>query len=191
MAGGIARPVGGFWETTKGVLLKPNRFFSNMPAGDGYSAPLLFAIFWGMFGALFSGLTNFGLINYDPSAWLISVLIAPVVAAVTAFSVSGVVHGFVRLWVGAGNSGFETTFRVVCYATASYVLYVIPFVGSALAAIYVVFLAIIGIRAAHSASVGKAVGVMLAALAGMLAIGAVGGAIGPEVSERTILILLP
>lgn len=190
-AGGLAWPNGGFWKTVKSVLLEPSRFFSGMPTGDGYSAPLLFAVFWGVFAAIFGGSTHFGLITFDPLAWLISVLVAPVVIAAQTLIVSGLLHGSVRLWTGTNNAGFATTFRVLCYSTASYVMYVIPFVGPTIGAFYVLFLSIVGVRAAHSASIGKAVGMVLTAFVALLIATAVLGSSGPEVTDRTVNILLP
>lgn len=187
---GIIWPVGGFWETTKSILLEPKRFFSRIPNGAGYLAPLLFALFWGVFAAVFKGNTYFGIITFDPSAWLISVAVAPVVTTALALVCSGVLHGMISLWPGGSNAGFRVTFQVWCYASAAYVLYVIPFVGPELAGLYALFLTVIGLRVAHSAPIVRAIGIVLTAFVALVIIsGVLGG--GLELSDRTLNILLP
>lgn len=162
-----------------------------MPRRGGYSTPLLFAVFWGVFAAVFGGLTNFGLISYDPAAWIISVLAAPPVTIMLVLISSGLTQGFVRLWMGAGNAGFETTFRVWCYSSAAYVLYAIPFAGPWVAGIYAWFLMVVGLKTAHSATTGRAFGAVLTSLVALMIISAMVGAIGPELSDRILNILLP
>jgi hypothetical protein len=58
--------------------------------------------------------------------------------------------------VRGAKAGFEATFRVVGYSTAPFVVMIIPFCGMPVTWLWVITLAIIGLREAHETSGGKA-----------------------------------
>lgn len=94
------------------------------------------------------------------SAFATTVLVTPVLGAIGTFIGAGVVHLVVRLVVGAANSGFEATFRVLCYAQAVMLGQWIPVVGLLLS-LYGIYLQVVGIREMHETTTGRAVGVVV------------------------------
>jgi hypothetical protein len=68
---------------------------------------------------------------------------------------AGIYHLFVRVFVGARNSGFEATFRVFCYSLVGSLVAWIPYIGI-LGAIWMIYLLYVGIREMHTASRDKA-----------------------------------
>ena len=64
------------------------------------------------------------------------------------------------LFVGAGNSGYEATFRVVSYVSVTSLVNWIPVIGGLLA-LYGLYLAVVGIREVHATTTGRAALVVL------------------------------
>ena len=93
-------------------------------------------------------------------AFLAIVVVTPVLFAIGTFIGAGVVQLVVRLVVGAANSGFQATFRVLCYAQAVVLGQWIPVVGFLLN-LYVIYLQVVGIREMHETTTGRAVGVVV------------------------------
>ena len=61
------------------------------------------------------------------------------------------------LIVGGNKSGFQTTFRVICYSYSGHLFAIIPIVGSTIGSFYTLVLTIIGVREGHGISTGRAV----------------------------------
>ena len=64
------------------------------------------------------------------------------------------------LFVGAANSGYEATFRVVCYVSVTSLVNWIPLIGGLLA-LYGLYLGVVGIREVHATTTGRAALVVL------------------------------
>jgi len=59
--------------------------------------------------------------------------------------------------VGGNQKGFEATFRAICYSFSATLFYIVPIIGSFVGGIYILILAILGVREGHGISTGKAV----------------------------------
>jgi hypothetical protein len=59
--------------------------------------------------------------------------------------------------VGGNQRGFEATFRAISYSHSALLFHIVPFVGSFVGGIYLMILAILGVREGHEISTGKAV----------------------------------
>ena len=131
-----------FLETLKLVLLNPTTAFSAMKTEGGLSEPLIYAVIGGSVGFivyfLFSlFMSSFGLMgSHNELASVLGVgmgaivfiIFMPLLIALGIFIGSGIVHLCLTL-VGV-RDGFETTFRVVCFAVGSaYPLMIVPVCG--------------------------------------------------------------
>jgi hypothetical protein len=128
----------------------------------------------GLVGVSMGGTQGFG-------SFLVSLILAPIFAAVGLFIGAGILHLLVMLIVGSRNSGFEGTFRVGAYSSVTSLVSWIPVIGW-IASLYGIYLAIMGIREVHNTSTGKAVIVVLIPavvvfLLALLIIAAVGAAL--------------
>ena len=110
-----------------------------------------------------------------------SLIVAPIFAAIGLFIGAGILHLLVMLIVGSRNSGYEGTFRVGAYSSVTSLVSWIPIIGW-IASLYGIYLAIMGIREVHNTSTGKAALVVLIPavvlfLLALLIIAAVGAAL--------------
>jgi hypothetical protein len=140
-----------FVEASRGAALSPSRFFSSLPKGGGYMAPLTFALSWGLFAFAIGGFWNF-VVPGDPSAayFVASLAISPFVTMAHLALVAAVVHLlYVRRSLGAGSAGFGATFKVCCYASVANILCAIPWVGFWVAGVWYFFLLLIGTGRIH------------------------------------------
>jgi hypothetical protein len=71
------------------------------------------------------------------------------------FIVSGFLHLFLLMVRGA-KAGYEATFRVVAYSVSPFVFLAIPVCGMPITALWVMTIAIIGLKEAHETTGGKA-----------------------------------
>ena len=178
----LSDPINSFIDIVRRVVLQPVGFFARLPRSGNLVNPLVFALICIEISAILGGLlglvgvgANRGLGNF-----IGSIIAAPIVGAIGLFIGAGILHLLVRLVVGAGNSGFEATFRVASYAAVVDLVSWIPAIGWLLG-LYGVYLAVVGMREMHQTTTGKAVLVvlipvgviLLLVLIGLLAAGAV------------------
>jgi hypothetical protein len=178
----LSDPVNSFIDTVRRVVLEPVGFFTSLPRSGSFVNPLVFALICIEISAILGGLQ--GLIgvgvNQGLGNFIGSIIAAPIGGAIGLFIMTGILHLLVMLVVGAGNSGFEATFRVAAYAAVVDLVSWIPLIGWLLS-LYGVYLAVVGIREMHQTTTGRAalvvlipVGVfLLLLLVGLLAAGAV------------------
>jgi hypothetical protein len=83
------------------------------------------------------------------------VILAPIGGTIGLFIFAAIAHLLVMLFVGEGNSGYESTFRVVSYVSVTSLVNWIPIIGGLLA-LYGLYLAIVGIKEMHSTTTGRA-----------------------------------
>ena len=158
--------IGAFLKTTREALFSPSRFFNKVATGEGYWAPLIYA--------MISGIIGFGSAIFWPwflfSQWFpvqkipvfsygiyfIVTIALPLMVAFSLLFESGVAH-LCLMTVGGNRKGFQATFRAIAYCFSGYLFGILPFLGSAIGGIYTLILTIIGIREGHSISTGKAV----------------------------------
>ena len=91
---------------------------------------------------------------------VVSVILALIGGATDIFLATIIQQLLVRLIVGARNSGYPATFRVVSYTQVTSLINWIPIVGPLLA-LYGIYLSIVGVREMHGTTMGKAALVVL------------------------------
>jgi hypothetical protein len=84
-------------------------------------------------------------------SYIVALALAPVIILLRA----AIYHVFVRVFVGARNSGFTTTCRVFCYSLVGSLVAWIPYIGI-LGSIWVLYLLYVGIREMHTVRSDKA-----------------------------------
>ena len=165
--------VNGLFRTVKDTLFRPSEFFRTMPVAGGLTDPLLFALIIGMAGLMFFNFWD--VLLHDSMQSFMSPELraasernvfhgrgAPFAAVMTPFFlilwlfiVSGLLHLFLLMVRGA-KAGYEATFRVVGYGVSPFVFLVIPACGMPITALWVMTIAVIGLKEAHETSGGKA-----------------------------------
>jgi hypothetical protein len=158
--------VGAFFKTTQEVLFSPTKFFKKAAAGRGYWSPFIFAMISGVIGSgvallwqwlFFTGFVPPELLSAATYSVILTfaVISIPFTIALSIFIGSGVTH--LCLMIVRGNlNGFEATFRAICYSYGASLFYIVPIIGGLIGFIYLLILAILGIREGHEISTGKA-----------------------------------
>ncbi len=156
-------PVQTFIATVQAVVLRPVDFFRGILRQGDLINPLIFALICYEVAAILGGLlrvVGIGATNQGFGSFLVSIILAPIFAAIGLFIGAGILHLLVMLFVGSRNSGFEATFRVVAYSAVTSLVSWIPYIGGLLS-LYGIYLGIVGIREMHNTSTGKAALVVL------------------------------
>lgn len=178
-------PVQSFVRATRGVLTRPVDFFRGMDRqGDLVNPGLyalicyeVYAVLGGIIGLLFGGIATFGAGSAGEQAagvatslggFILSVILAPILAALILIVMAGIKHLLVVLIVGSLNAGFEATLRVQSYTFATRVFWWVPIIGALAGFVYGVYLSIVGIREVHATTTGKAALVVLIPVAAVL-----------------------
>ena len=163
------------FETIQMVLLRPMEAFAVMRREGGFTDPLLYTLILGMVGAVVSfvfsiGLHSFGLGRRNGlgamfglgTAPFTMLILMPVIIVLFTFIMAGIVHLVLMMLCGA-KQPFETTVRVVCFASGSAnIVHIIPFCGGTIAGIYSIVLNCIGLARAHETDTWRAVVAVLA-----------------------------
>ncbi|MFC1611660.1 YIP1 family protein [Myxococcota bacterium] len=162
--------------TLKGVLLEPAPTFRDMRRNAGIGDAVLYTVFLGTVGgvvglawqALVSALGP--VLGFDMGQDFAESMIGlgvlavlmPALVILGAFIVAGVVH-LCALAFGAGQHGFEVTFKVVAYAQGSTaILQVVPIFGGIVGFVWALVVSVIGMTQAQETSGGRAAGAVLA-----------------------------
>jgi hypothetical protein len=163
-----------FVETWKGASLTPSRFFGAMPATGSVRTALLYYLPLGIVvsGAnLLWALTIWGtdadretVLGEMPLGGamnpLLEFLLSPVILLLSLFIAAAVTHGLLKLLGGANRSlGFTT--RIFAYAYSPQVLAIVPVVGTVMGFVWMVVVAIVGLRVGHRASLGRVLAAVL------------------------------
>ena len=175
-----------FFRTMKEVLFSPTVFFRRMPVSQGIPSPLFYGViisflattvglleqyaFSGLMGSLTGGEEMKGMegVNFFQAAFLlIYAFLLPILLTIGFFIMSGIFH-ICLMVVGAGKRGFETTFRVVAYASSAQVFAIVPFLGGFIIVIYNLVLWTIGFRESHRTTTGRALIAVLLPMAIMI-----------------------
>jgi hypothetical protein len=170
-------------ETTREVLARPGAFFRAMPVTGGIGSPLLYAVIVGWIGlvasafyqAIFrsvvgSGLGAFGserpeivaLLGWVEgwAGFVAQAVFGGVFVVIGVFIAAGILH-VVLLVLGGARRDFEATVRVVSFAQATSILFVVPFCGQAVAGLWTLVLYVLGLAEAHQIGHGKAAAAVL------------------------------
>jgi len=155
-------PVQSFISSVQRVVLQPVDFYRGILRQGDFINPLIFAIICYEVFTILSGLLGLAGIGGQQGfgGFIVSLILAPIGAAIGLFIGAGILHLLVMLIVGSRNSGFEATFRVGTYAAVTSLVSWIPFIGW-IASLYGIYLAIVGIRELHNTTTGKAALVVL------------------------------
>lgn len=154
--------LGAFGQTWKAATFEPARFFALTPRDGGTGAPLLYylaigilvagaTLFWSTVGQLGGAATEealaveMGLGALPPLARF---LLSPLLLLFALGLSAGVVH-ILLLLVGGARHGFGTTTRVFCFAYSPMIFGVIPVLGGWVGTLWMLVLAVIGLREAH------------------------------------------
>jgi len=149
-------PVNSFTTMWQRVMLEPRAFFEGLPAMGGLQGPLTFA-------AICLAIGGFGALIFALS--LKPFLFVLVIGLVRLFIGSAIV-AMIAQQLFDGRGDYEATFRVLAYSTAPIVFIGIP-VLKYLAALYSLYMVVIGVAKAHSFDTVRAVlTVLLTAVVG-------------------------
>ena len=127
----LSNPVGSFVDVVRRVVVKPAEFFSRIPR-RGTNAPLIFALICIEISTILGGFLRLTLgpqvvgglrfaeqMGYGVGGFIAAIIFTPIGATIGLFIGAGILHLFVMLFVGEGNSGYEATFRVISYASVT------------------------------------------------------------------------
>jgi len=177
-------PVGAFVDTVKLFVTRPDEAWRITPERGGLESPLLFGLIISFLGAAVSFVYRWIFVSpwtrmipgemYRRWGWTIgrrphgcAIVAWPFAAAfaivIGLFIVSAILHLFVLI-VGAARgsaSGFEGTFRVICYSSVSSLAQVIPVFGGLVAFVWWIVLAVKGIARLHRTTTGRALAAVL------------------------------
>jgi len=164
------------------VLLEPGAFFRAMPVAGGIASPLLYGVVIGWIGlaaaafyqAIFRSVvgSSWGALGDRPEiaavlGWVESwagfvaqVVFGGVFVVIGLFVAAGILH-LMLLLLGGARRGFEATFRVVSFSQATSVLFLLPFCGQAIGAVWCLVLYVLGLAQAHQIGHGKAAAAVL------------------------------
>lgn len=159
--------VSAFGRTWSGAALRPARFFRALPGSGSVGAALLYYIPLGiavagadLFWTMVRGpaalereevLGRIDLGGIDPVAGF---LLSPVVLLLSLLVSAAVTHVLLRLFGGA-NRDYGVTTRVFAYAYSPQILGVVPVAGGVIGFVWMVVVAVIGLRAAHDTTLGR------------------------------------
>jgi hypothetical protein len=161
-----------FIETLQMVLTRPSEAFTAMRREGGLGEPLLYVIIGGSFGLVFYfvyhlAFQSLGMFANRPNplahlvgasiGGVILIILVPVIVAIGVFINAAIFHVCLMI-VGGAKQPFETTFRVICFASGSvFPLMVVPLCGGVIAGIWDIVLRCIGLARAHETDTGRAV----------------------------------
>lgn len=174
--------LGALVETTRQVLTRPGAFFRAMPVTGGLGSPLLYAVVIGWLGLVASAFYQAVFRSVVGSSWgalgdrpeLATLLgwvegwagfVAQVVfgggfVVIGVFLAAGILH-LLLLLLGGARRDFEATFRVVSFAQATSILFLVPFCGQLVGGVWCLVLYVLGLAEAHRIGHGKAAAAVL------------------------------
>ena len=159
--------IGAFFKTTQEVLFSPTIFFKKAAAGKGYWSPFIFAMISGVIGSgvallwqwlFFTGFVPPQILSMTTYSVILTfaVISIPFTIALSILIGSGVTHLCLMI-VRGSRGGFEATFRAISYSYGASLFYIVPIIGTIVGGIYLMILAILGVREGHGISTGRAV----------------------------------
>jgi predicted Zn finger-like uncharacterized protein len=164
----------GFWkgiyQTTKAVLISPEKMFHGLTLKGGYGEATAFGLLVGSLGSMFGLFWLFLLMvgsgsvsdipvsgQYTLGMIFLGVIAVTPVLVCIGIVINGALLHILLLLVGGAKNGFEATFRVVCYSQAAHLLSIIPIMGGWIDGIWKLVVQIIGVREIHEMSYGKVI----------------------------------
>ena len=167
--------LGSWWETAKLCMLNPTYAFSIMRQEGGIGSPMMFALVGQLIGAVAAafwqvvmgvvmillaggGGETVGVMALQIVGQVVYAFVAAAMGATIGLLIgAGIMHLFLLI-VGAGNKGYEATFRTLAFANGSLAwMQVVPFVGGIVAAIWMLVIQVIGLAKAQETDIGKVI----------------------------------
>jgi hypothetical protein len=148
--------VGGFMSTLRGVMFRGPDFFSSLGNDGPQALGYLFFVLSGYMGILGSSIWSPaaelllpGVLPLPPGRTFLPLLLllAPAALGLMLLFSAGFIRIVLRIFA-PDRADFALIYKVVCYAPASFVLCVVPFVGPPLAAAWFLVSMTTGCRAA-------------------------------------------
>jgi hypothetical protein len=162
-----------FVRTWQGATFQPSLFYRAMPGRGSLGAPLLYylplgilvagaELFWKLLRAGSDGDSTLGTLGageaaLSPIVWF---LVSPLLLLLSLFLSAAVSHALLNVFGGAARD-YGTTTRVFAFAYSPMIFSVVPVVGQVIGFIWMVVVAIIGLREAQRTSSGRAVAAVL------------------------------
>lgn len=189
----LRRPFASLISTTRDVLFSPRRYFDWLPPDGPAGSPTLYFLICYLITSLINALATVPFLalpmifatTANPSeAWpfalftlaflFVFLVMYPVFVAGSFFVGVAVQHAFIFLVAGRNQRGLRATLRVSCYSVgAAVVVAWIPIAGL-VAALYVFYLYVTGLRRVHGISAVRALIAVIIPTALSLALMAVG-----------------
>jgi hypothetical protein len=166
--------IGAYGRTWRGAALQPGQFFSAMPAEGSIRSALLYYLPLGIAVAganLFWTLLRGGVETEQEAVLgemplggavspLVEFLFSPIILLLSLFLAAGITHLMLKLFGGA-NRSFGFTTRVFAFAYSPQILGVIPVAGAIFGFIWMVVVAIIGLKEGHRTTTARAASAVL------------------------------
>jgi len=165
---GFLRALSQTWSDSS---FRPTEFFRRAPRQGNIGSALLYAVLLGVSSTLLSlfwqyytwesfseSMAEFEDVvgmTFDREVLGFIALAMPFLVVMAIFITSAIYH-LCLLIVGSGKSGWEATFRAVCYSYGPQLFVLIPFCGGFIAFFWQFALMIIGWREFHQSSTAKA-----------------------------------
>jgi len=162
-----------FVDTWVASVFRPAPFFAAMPhQGFGpalsYYLPIAvigsaLMLFWRIIAV---ALGYADLINrfegqpFDPGAELVAFLLSPLTATLYLVVGAGIVHVGAKM-VGAAHAGYMATLRVLAFSAGPELFLAVPLLGVPTSLIWMFVLSVVGIRAVHGTTTGRALAALL------------------------------
>ena len=155
--------VSAFAETWRDATFRPASFFGRLPATGGMGPALVYYL---VIGVIVAGIQLFWNVVLQaaglrqPLPWpaelggvgpwmdIISFLLSPLILLVLLLASGGVTHLLLLLFGGA-HGGFQRTLQVFAYAYSPQTFAVVPWIGPVVGSIWMVVIAVIGLREGH------------------------------------------
>ena len=155
----------GFIDTWMAVIETPSNFYEKMPTTGGYIEPLKFVVICDLPAAILIGILYGGILSYSFGIMgIIGFILFPALALllgiIGAFIASILIDIGVTIFAGENKKPFESTFRIVSYSSAVFIVSWVPLLGS-LIALYGIYLLIVGIKKVHKTSTKIAIYVII------------------------------
>jgi hypothetical protein len=170
-------------ETTRQVLTQPSAFYRSMPVTGGLGSPLLYGVVVGWAGLVAAAFYQAIFRSIVGSSWaalaaerpelgallgwvegwggfVAQLVFGGVFVVIGMLVVAGILHVMLLL-LGGAPRGLEATFRVVAFAEATSLLFLVPFCGQLVGGIWCLVLYVVGLAEAHRIGHGKAAAAVL------------------------------
>lgn len=171
---GAESVVSAFGRTWTGAALQPRRFFRTLPGHGSMGAALLYCIPLGIAVAgarlFWTMVRGTAVVERDEVVGrvdlagelspLLQFLLSPLILVVSLFIAAAVVHVLLKAFGGA-NRDFGLTTRVFAFSYSPQILGVLPVAGDVIGFIWMVVVAIIGLREGHRTTTGRVLAAVL------------------------------